>query len=144
MAVKRMKIGIMSPAEMRARTIAIAKGEYVPRAGEPKVWFPSLESVAQLLSEGNRAMLRAIASAQPESIAEAAKVVDRKPGNLSRTLNAMERYGIVKLVRGVSSQKRGRKPVKPVVQATDFDIRTFSLGALRKGKPTSERMADAG
>lgn len=144
MAVKRMKIGIMSPAEMRARTIAIAKGEYVPRAGEPKVWFPSLESVAQLLSEGNRAMLRAIAAAQPESIAEAAKVVDRKPGNLSRTLNTMERYGIVRLVRDGSTHKRGRKPVKPVVQATDFDIQTFSPNSQPECKRGSGHVAEAG
>lgn len=133
MAVKRMKIGIMSAVDMRARTIAIAKGEYVPKPGEPKVWFPSIESVAQLLSEGNREMLRAIAAAQPASIAEAAKVVDRKPGNLSRTLNAMARFGIVKLVPGSSAiRTRGRNPVKPVVQATDFDIQTYSLGAMSK------------
>ncbi len=127
MAIKRMKIGIMSPAEMRARSIAIAKGEYVPRPGEPKVWFPSIESVAQLLSEDNREMLRAIAHAQPESVAEAARVVHREPGNLSRTLKKLEQYGIVKMVAAKQSPHAGRPSLRPVVQATDFEIRTFNL-----------------
>lgn len=127
MAVKRMKIGIISPSEMRERTIAIAKGEYVPRQGEPKVWFPSIESVAQLLSDDNREMLRAIANAQPESVAEAAKVVHRAPGNLSRTLKKMEQYGIVKMVASKTSRRPGRPSLRPIVQATDFDIRTFNL-----------------
>lgn len=124
MTTKRMKIGIMLPAAMRARTIAIAQGCYVPKPGEPKVWFPSIASVARLLSEENREMLRAIADAQPESIAEAAQVVDRHPNNLSRTLKTMEGYGIVKMVRS-SRMGAGRKAMKPVVQATDFEIRTF-------------------
>ena len=127
--VRVMKIGVMAPGDMRARSIAIAKGEYKPKSGEPKVWFPSLASAAQLLSDENRAMLRAIAEAQPQSIAEAAEVVKRSPGNLSRTLSKMERYGIVRLIR--SDQERpGRKPVKPVVQATDFEISTFSPGHI--------------
>lgn len=126
MTVRRMKIGIMPPAAMRARTIAIARGEYVPRADEPKVWFPSLESVARLLSEDNREMLRTIADAHPESVAEAARVVDRRPNNLSRTLRMMERYGIVKLVPvRLRAPQAGRVPLKPVVQATDFEIRTY-------------------
>jgi predicted transcriptional regulator len=127
MAIKRMKIGIMSPSEMRARTIAIAKGEYVPRPSEPKIWFPSIESVAQLLNEDNREMLRAIESAQPASVAEAAKVVHRHAGNLSRTLKKLEQYGIVKMVAVKKSHGSGRPALKPIVQATDFEISTFSL-----------------
>lgn len=127
MAIKRMKIGIMSPADMRARTIAIAKGEYVPRPGEPKIWFPSLESVAQLLNEDNREMLRAIANAQPASVSDAAKVVRRHAGNLSRTLKKLEQYGIVKMIAVKRSHNSGRPALKPVVQATDFEITTFDL-----------------
>lgn len=129
MASKRMKIGIMSPAALRARTIAIAKGEYVPKPSDPKVWFPSIESVAQLLSESNREMLRTIAQTHPESLAEAARVVNRLPNNLSRTLKTMEQYGIVKMIPAkISGVRAGRKPLKPVVQATDFEIRTFGCG----------------
>ena len=36
-----IKVGIMSKAQYKKRTIAIAKGEYVPKKNEPKVWFES-------------------------------------------------------------------------------------------------------
>ncbi len=45
-----MKVGIISKEEYRQRTIAIAKGEYVAKNGEPKIWFESLQSMAQVLS----------------------------------------------------------------------------------------------
>ena len=140
MAIKRFKIGVMSPAEMRERTIAIARGDYKPQPGEPKVWFPSLESVGKLLNNENRAMLRALAEAQPNSLSEAAKIVHRQQSNLTRTLGKMERYGIVKLVE--SKEKRpGRKEKRPVVQATDFEVRTFSIDDLVADKAKRERRA---
>ncbi len=37
----------MSPEQIRARTIAIARGEYKPKPGEPKIWFgPDLDLAA--------------------------------------------------------------------------------------------------
>ena len=53
--MKTLKIGIASYEQFKARTIAIAKGEYKPQPDEPKVWFTSLESFAKLLSAKNRA-----------------------------------------------------------------------------------------
>ena len=46
--------------EMKARTIAIAKGKYKLGAGEPKVWFSSIKSLANVLSEENQALLQVI------------------------------------------------------------------------------------
>jgi len=40
--MKTIKIGIMSQKEIRARTLAIARGEYKPRPDEPKIWFTSI------------------------------------------------------------------------------------------------------
>jgi predicted transcriptional regulator len=45
-----LKVGIISKEDYRQRTIAIAKGEYVPMHDEPKVWYESLLSMAQMLS----------------------------------------------------------------------------------------------
>ena len=39
MANKVLKVGIISRDEYKKRTIAIAKGEYKPQRGEPKVWL---------------------------------------------------------------------------------------------------------
>lgn len=99
-----LKVGIASYEEMKARSLAIARGEYKRRKGEPKVWFTSTESFARVLSEKNRALLHLIAEAEPESLAELAALSGRAKSNLSRTLKTMERYGLVQLRRG----ERGR------------------------------------
>jgi predicted transcriptional regulator len=58
---KTLNIGILSKADYIKRTIAIAKGEYKPKADEPKVWFESIKSVAQVLSNENQELLKTIA-----------------------------------------------------------------------------------
>jgi predicted transcriptional regulator len=59
-----LKIGIASCDEMKARTMAVARGERRASAGEPKVWFTSTESFAEALPSGNRKLLRVIAESQ--------------------------------------------------------------------------------
>lgn len=113
--MKAIKIGILPQDKMRQRVIAIARGDYKPKAGEPKVWFTSMKSLAEVLSDDNRALLRVIVDTAPGSIAELAQATGRKPGNLSRTLKTMSHYGIVDL-------KRERNLVRPVAKATEFRI----------------------
>jgi predicted transcriptional regulator len=112
---KTMKIGIMSYEDYKKRTIAIAKGEYKPAKGEPKIWFDSIESMAQVLSSKNRELLKIIRESNPKSLAELSSVSGRQVSNLSRTLRNMEKYGIVKL----SQEKRS---VIPQPQASDFQV----------------------
>ena len=45
-----LKVGIASYREMKARTLAIARGQRRLAPGEPKVWFTSTESFAKMLS----------------------------------------------------------------------------------------------
>jgi predicted transcriptional regulator len=85
---------------MKARTIAIARGELRPSPDDPKVWFTSVESFAKIMSEGNVELLDIIKSKQPQSLQELAEVSGRKKSNLSRTLRTMERYGIVNFKKG--------------------------------------------
>jgi hypothetical protein len=56
-----LKVGIASMEKFKARTIAIARGEYKPSPDEPKIWFSSPESFAQVLSGKNQALLALIA-----------------------------------------------------------------------------------
>jgi predicted transcriptional regulator len=44
-----------------------------------------------------------------------AEMTGRKPGNLSRTLNTMARYGLVEM-------QREHRKVRPVVKSTSFQI----------------------
>ena len=60
--MKILKVGIASYADMKARTMAIARGELKPGPGDPKVWFPSTESLVRVLSEKNRLLLGTIQS----------------------------------------------------------------------------------
>ncbi|MBC8438904.1 MAG: transcriptional regulator [Deltaproteobacteria bacterium] len=115
MGKKILKIGIISREDYKKRTIAVARGEYKPRKNEPKVWFESVQSMAQILSSENQILLRIIKEQKPESLKELALVSGRKRSNLSRTLNTMSRYGIVDLVKQ-------KKTVKPIVKTTDFRV----------------------
>ena len=102
--MKTLKIGIASYEEMKARTMAIARGEYKPQPDEPKVWFTSPESFAKILSDRNRALLQVISESAPGSLTELAELTGRKKSNLSRTLKTMQSYGLVTLKKG----KHGR------------------------------------
>jgi len=115
MAGKILRIGIMSKEDYKKRTIAIAKGEYDAKRNEPKIWFESVKSMAQILSNENQDLLRIIKDQKPDSLKELELATGRKRSNLSRTLNTMSRYGIVELVR----QNRA---LKPVVKATEFKV----------------------
>jgi predicted transcriptional regulator len=115
MKKKIVKIGILSREEYKRRTMAVVRGEYTPAKGEPKIWFESLQSLAQVLSNENRELLRIISEQKPKSLKELEQATGRKKSNLSRTLATMSKYGLVDLVR----QKR---TVKPVVKATDFQV----------------------
>jgi predicted transcriptional regulator len=112
--MKTLKVGIASYEAMKARTLAIAKGELKPKAGDPKVWFTSPESFAKLLSNRNRTLLSTIADTRPESLHELAARTGRTPGNLSRTLRTMERYGLVHLHKGARGKVRPEVPYRDV------------------------------
>ncbi|MCI0506182.1 MAG: helix-turn-helix domain-containing protein [Gammaproteobacteria bacterium] len=114
--MKKIIIGIMPQDRIRARMLAIAKGEYKPKRGEPKVWFTSMKSLAEVLSDKNRALLQTIAELEPDSLQELADATGRQTSNLSRTLKTLESYGFVEL-------KKIDKTVKPIVKATEFEIR---------------------
>ena len=109
-----LKVGIASYEDMKARTLAIAKGELRPKPSDPKVWFTSPESFAKLLSNRNRSLLEQIADTRPESLHELAASSGRTPGNLSRTLKTMERYGLVRLHKGERGRLRPEGPYRDV------------------------------
>jgi predicted transcriptional regulator len=112
--MRTLKIGIASYEEMKARTMAITRGEWRPKRGEPKVWFTSTESFAKVLSQRNRALLMTIAETSPASLQELADRTGRKTSNLSRTLKTMERYGFVTLHRGVRGRIRPEVPYRSI------------------------------
>lgn len=113
--MKAIVVGIMPQEKIRERVLSIARGAYKPKPGEPKIWFNSMRSLAEVLSDENRALLRVIKDAKPASISSLADMTGRKPGNLSRTLKTMSNYGFVEM-------KRERNFVRPIAKATEFRI----------------------
>lgn len=113
--MKVIRIGIAPQARIRERMLAIARSELKPKATDPKIWFTSMRSLSQVLSDENRALLEVIRTAKPESISELAVLTGRTQGNLSRTLKTMSGYGLVKLVR------IDRK-MRPVAEAERYQI----------------------
>ena len=114
--MKKIVIGVMPQKNIRDRMLAISKGEYKPKKGEPRVWFTSMKSLAEVLSDKNRALLRVIADSKPESLQALADATGRQPSNLSRTLKTLESYGFVEL-------KKKDKKIIPIAKATQFEIR---------------------
>ena len=113
-----LKVGIASYDEMKARTMAVARGDFRVAANGPKVWFTSTESFAKVLSAGNHALLRVISDKAPGSLDELARMTGKAKSNLSRTLRTMEGYGLVRLERG----ERGRITPKVVHDRVALDL----------------------
>jgi predicted transcriptional regulator len=116
--VKTLKVGIATYEDMKARTVAIARGVRRVSPDEPKVWFTSTESFAKVLSAGNRDLLRIIAETAPGSLDELVQITGRAKSNLSRTLKTMAGYGLIRLERG----QRGRIAPKVVYDRVELDL----------------------
>jgi len=116
--MRTLNVGIASFEEMKARTLAIARGDLAPRADDPKIWFTSTESFAKVLSAKNRELLRVIAERTPESLERLATLTHRAKSNLSRTLKKMEALGLVELRRG----ERGRVVPRMVADSVTLNL----------------------
>jgi len=113
--MKKVKIGIMPREQYQKRMIDIAAGRLKPNRGEPKVWFHSMKSLCEVLSEKNVELLQTIMEQEPETISELADITGRQPSNLGRTLKTLEFYGFVEL-------KKHNKTKRPIAKSAAFDI----------------------
>ncbi len=121
MKMKTIRVGIMPMKQYKQRTIDIAKGIYKPKKDEPKVWFESIKSMAQILSSENQELLKTILENHPQSLKELEELTGRAKSNLSRTLKTLQRYGIVEL-------HKQNNALVPEVKATHFKVE-FGLDA---------------
>lgn len=121
MKLKTVTVGIMSKEDYKNRTMAIVRGKYKPKKDDPKIWFESIKSMAQILSNENQELLKIILKNAPKSLKELEELTGRAKSNLSRTLKTLERYGIVEL-------HKEKQSVVPEVIATDFRVE-FGLNA---------------
>src|SRR5260370_29744122 len=92
-----LKVGIAPMEQFKARTMAIARGEFKPSPDEPKIWFSSPESFAQVLSGKNQALLALIAKTNQASLTELDETSVSDKSNLTRTLMTMARICLLHL-----------------------------------------------
>ena len=116
--MKKLIVGIASYEDLKNRSLEIAKGNYQPKRGEPKVWFTSIESFAKVLSKKNIELLNIISEHQPKSITALSDLSGRKKASLSITLKTMQLHGLILLVT------QARQLIVPHVIYTDV---TFQL-----------------
>ena len=62
------RIGIMPQEKIRERMLNIAKGVHKPEPSEPKIWFTSMRSLAEVLSDENRALSHVIKNGKSLSL----------------------------------------------------------------------------
>ncbi|GAH02066.1 unnamed protein product [marine sediment metagenome] len=110
-----LKVGILHREDFQKRILDIAAGRQKLKSTDPKIWFSSIKSLSEVLSDNNVRLLKIIKENKPETLKELAKMCGRKSSNLSRTLKTMARYGIVEL-------QKNNKTVKPIAKATSFTI----------------------
>jgi predicted transcriptional regulator len=115
--IRTLNIGIMSLKAYQKRTLDIVGGKRKPARNEPKLWFPSLKALGEVLNDRNKALLATIRREQPDSITALAQLTDRKVANLSRTLRTLEGYGIVAL-----EAVDGGRTLRPRVKADRIRI----------------------
>ena len=123
--MKTLQVGIAHYEEIKARTMRIARGDEKPAPDDPKVWFTSTESFAQILSSGNRELLRVIDEQSPGSLEDLSRITGRAKSSLSRTLKTMANYGLVRMDPG-----EGQKVVPTVL----YDRVTLELPLIERRK----------
>jgi len=90
---ENMKVQSMKALEAEMK--AVARGEI---AAPPDAHLPSVESaeaLIRLLTPENRSLLRTICDAEPQSVAELARLTNRAEPNLLRTLGKLEAFGLL-------------------------------------------------
>lgn len=122
----QMKIGIATPQQQLERALAIASGTRTREADEPTVWFPSISAVARIFSDDNMALLKIIREKHPESIDALAEAVGKHAQNVSRSLQAMEPYGV-----GQACEKRSHRQACGDVRARNGGIDIGSVPESR-------------
>ena len=120
-----LKVGIASYEEMKARTMAVARGKRRAAVNEPKVWFTSTESFAKVLSAGNRDLLRMISEKAPGSLDELARITGKAKSNLSRYQEYLLYEDVMR--RRPGERPFGRLPHFPAVLAGMAATEAFAL-----------------
>ena len=109
--MKVIVIGIMPQNKIRERILSIARGEYKPKPTEPKIWFTSMRSLAEVLSDENRALLKVIKDTKPRSISSLAEATQCERVDIGHVMFP-DRLEEIARGRGVGETLPGEAPAE--------------------------------
>jgi predicted transcriptional regulator len=116
------KYKIQSMNELEAQMRAVARGEMAAPDDAAKPSVEAADVLLRLLTPQNRALLKLIRDARPQSVAELARLSKRAQPNLLRTLAKLEALGLIEM------QAAGKRKVPiPRVRKLRVEIDPFSL-----------------
>ncbi len=92
-----LTIAISSQEKTREYVMNIATGKHRPSLDEPKLWFTSMDSLADVLNDDNLELLAVIRRHKPESTSQLATLTGQSHNTLMRQLNTLSHYGLVAL-----------------------------------------------
>lgn len=78
--MKAIVVGILPQDLIRERMLAIARGEYKPDPTDPKIWFTSMQSLAQTVGEDSLPLLKILQPTQTRLIPTSADRSDSRSG----------------------------------------------------------------
>ncbi|HUB48159.1 MAG TPA: helix-turn-helix domain-containing protein [Acetobacteraceae bacterium] len=112
--------------DLREEMRSVARGEREPAP------LPASAMLSTLSSPGNLDLLRIISQERPASVSQLAERTGRAQSNVSRSLQVLARYGLIRL-------ERDGKEVRPVPLARSVDVdlaagtyRTLAAPAARR------------
>ena len=93
-----LKVAIATVDEMKEWTMRVVRGEERRKPGDPKLWFPSVESFQKTLSAGHRKLLREIVEKHVSvSLDDLSRMTGRKKSDLRGMLNKLTEMGHVEM-----------------------------------------------
>ena len=113
--MRTVRVGVIKPEVFRQRMRDVAAGKYKLTADDPKIWFSSFKSCAELLCDNNIKLMNLIATKKPESINALAALSGRTQGNLSRTLHKLSDFKFIELIKD-------KNTIRPVAVLVNYEI----------------------
>jgi predicted transcriptional regulator len=108
----KLKVTVGERDRLRDRTrrrIEAAEEDVSLEDAQPVLNFESYADLSRLLSQKNLELLEAIAEHEPNSIRQAAEIVDRDYKQVHRNLTELEDVGVIEFEGGGSG--RSKKPI---------------------------------
>jgi hypothetical protein len=105
--MKTLRVGISTYEEMKARTMAIARGLHKPAADDPKVWFTSAEAFARCCLIATGRFSKSSPRVHPSRSHNWPKLTGRQKSDIGSLSEALQQFWMLgdELVGGLKERR---------------------------------------